>query len=153
MMKNLYDNINLFCPGTNEFIFDFIYQLGYSDKDLKKLKGRKKIKKEVLEVLQYLIELDILSVKLWLHKPELNKKRISTNQTINEIDKVWFINARYPDFYNMVLFGVPDWYYKSLKKNGFSETMDWKTFVEEKIGNLEQWIENNKPKNTNYNTV
>lgn len=145
MMKKLFKNIDLFCPGTNEFIFDFIYGLGYSDKDLQRLEDRNKIKKEVLLVIKFLLEIDVIKVKTWLNKTESKEVNDFVNQSIEEINKVWFVNASYPDFYNMVLFGPSDWYYDALKNIGFTETTDWKVFVREKIGDLENWIEEKRP--------
>lgn len=133
-------NIDLFCPGTNAFIFDFIYQLGYYDRDFGNLNKENTIKKEVLEAIKILIYLEVMYIKNWYDKQEISKNLMTTNAIIEEIDKIWFNSARYPDFFNMLLFGNPEWYFNSLKKIGMSETTDWKTFVNENIGNLEKWI-------------
>ena len=45
----------------------------------------------------------------------------------------------------MVMFKHKDWYVDALEKKGLTSTTDWKTFVKEKIGDLEKWIEDNRP--------
>tara|TARA_R110000868_G_scaffold353024_2_gene614258 strand:- start:21 stop:461 length:441 start_codon:yes stop_codon:yes gene_type:complete len=144
-MREVFKNIDLFCPGSNEFLNHFIYTLGYSDIELESPKMEDKIKKEVLITVKHLIELGVLNIKSWYNRPEMSKKEITIDEVMKELDKVWFLGARYPDFYNMVVFGVPKWYDKALKDEGFTINTDWKTFVNLKIGDLEKWIEKNNP--------
>ena len=61
-------------------------------------------------------------------------------------DKIWFEGAKFPDLYGMVIFGTQKWYTEALEKKGMTNTTNWKLFVKNKIGNLEQWIEDNRPK-------
>ncbi|MDG1571953.1 hypothetical protein OZ410_06465 [Robiginitalea sp. M366] len=145
-MIDLYRNIDLFCPGTIEFIFDIIYQLGYTDEDLNSPSKETIVKKDVLKSIKDLMELNVLSVKSWYEKSEFSKENPEIDEIINRIDGIWFKGAKYPDFFNMVLFDVPDWYINTLKDLGMSDTTNWKNFVETHIGDLEQWIKKNKPR-------
>ncbi len=45
----------------------------------------------------------------------------------------------------MVIFGSQKWYIKKLENLGLTHTTDWEWFVENKIGNLEDWIKKNRP--------
>ena len=57
------------------------------------------------------------------------------------------IEDKDPNFYGMVTFGSKKWYVNKLEEQGLTDTTDWETFVKNKIGDLEQWIEENRPKN------
>ena len=135
-------NVNLFSPCSNEFLFDFIYLLGYTDKEI----NDKKIKEDVLSTLEILFNLKIIFIYKWFKESELNDRDLSIGETIAHINRIWFKGATYPDFYNMVMFGSQKWYVDKLWDMGMSHTTNWKWFVENKIGNLEKWIEENRPK-------
>ncbi len=70
---------------------------------------------------------------------------LSKEEILKKINVIWFDGAEYPDFLNMVWFSFMDWYIEALKKEGYGkERILWVDFVEKNIGNLEQWIEENK---------
>ena len=143
------ENIGLTCPETFEFLSEMIGILGYSIYD------SEEVRKEVFETLKILFELDILKIYKWYSRPELNNQQLTIEETLNHIDRIWFKKAEYPDFYNMMMFSGSDWYVKKTKSLGLTMTTNWEWFVENKIrdGDLEKWIEENRPKNTNHNMV
>ncbi|WP_299066126.1 hypothetical protein [uncultured Polaribacter sp.] len=104
------------------------------------------LKERTLNILKKVLELDILKVSEWIAKPELNDKFLTTNEIIKYIDEIWFENAQFPDFYAMVIFESTDWYKSKMNKLGLTPTTNWDLFVKNKIGNLEKWIKENKPK-------
>ena len=136
------ENISLFAPSSNEFLYNFIYQLGYKDEDANDWKARF----IVLSVIKELFELRVLSVHSWCNDEKLNNENLSIDEIINRIDYLWKKNTKYPDYYNMLVFGTQKWYIDKLRSLGMTNTTDWNSFVEKKIGNLEKWIELNKPK-------
>lgn len=136
------DKIDLLCPQSNELLLDFVYLLGYDDMDLQ----NQNVKEDTLFVIEQLLEIDILYVHKWYENPKLDNTKLSVKETLDHLDKIWFKGAKYPDFFNMVIFGSKDWYVKKLQSLGMNHTTNWKWFVKNKIGNLEKWIEENRPK-------
>ncbi len=133
--------VGVFCPNINEFLFDFIYNLGYSDSDFL----RPDVKIEVLEVIELLLSLDLIYVYKWYN--EIEEKNPSLKGTLEKINRIWFEGATYPDFYNMVIFGSTEWYVQKLENLGMTQTSDWQIFVANEIGDLQSWIYENKPIN------
>ncbi len=70
---------------------------------------------------------------------------ISNEEIIRHLNKVWFEGADFEHFYGMPMFKYKDWYLNALKKEGLTPYTYWRTFVKEKIGDLEKWIEENRP--------
>lgn len=134
-------NINLFCPWTNEYLFDYIYTLGYADKDLPDWR----IKIVVLSTVKILLSYNIVNIYKWIDNNQLSSQNLTTDEIILEIDKIWFESATYEDFFKMVMFGTPEWYTNKLKEIGMTETTNWQVFVNENIGDLKKWIEENRP--------
>lgn len=145
---NIFDDkyVELFCPYDGvEFIQNIILGLGYTNKNL----SSQKAKKEALIVIEELLNLNLIYVFHWgQNHSSMVGKVFTIKQTINYIDSLWFQGAGYSDFYGMVMFGYKKWYVEELEKLGMTHTTNWKEFVKNKIGNLEKWIEDNKPKNT-----
>ncbi|MGO4919482.1 hypothetical protein [Maribacter spongiicola] len=140
-MKTISDyisnHIDVFCPNSNELLLDFIHNLGYNNFD------SLEVKLDVLRIIEILLDLDLIYRYKWYDKSlKLNKE-----QTINNISDIWTENVKYEDFYNMVYFGSTDWYVKKLENLGMSQTTDWRCFVKNKIGDLEKFIQSEKPKN------
>lgn len=136
--------INLFCYGGDgiEFFQSIMFSLGYSYKELSSLK----VKKDTLYVIEELLKLKLIEVFLWGEKhSEMKDKEYSIEEILKYINSIWFDEADYPDFYGMVMFKHKEWYTHKLEKLGMTHTTDWKWFVENKIGNLEKWIQENKP--------
>lgn len=134
-------NLDLVCPNPFEFLTELLSLLGYSNKEY----NLKTTREDVLETLKLLFELQVLDVHTWYAKPQLNNLDLSIIEKLNHINEIWFKGAKYPDFYNMMIFVSPDWYINQTKELGLTMTTNWKTFVKENIGDLEQWIEKNKP--------
>ncbi|MCF8716464.1 hypothetical protein JM658_16680 [Joostella atrarenae] len=144
-MKNetLFDEkyINLFSPDGIEFIYSILQSLGYLD--FKSSEAREKS----ISVIERLFELDLIEIFHWGdYQNMLKDRQFTTSETITHIKKVWFVGADFSDFYRMPMFKFKEWYLNSLREQGLEECTDWKIFVEEKIGSLEQWIEENRPK-------
>jgi hypothetical protein len=104
-------------------------------------------RQEGLSILQNLFKLKLIEIFHWGKHHEIIKQLdLNTKQTIKFIDVTWFEGADFEDFVDMPMFKYKDWYLNALKNEGLTHTTNWKSFVEEKIGNLEKWIEENKPK-------
>ena len=135
------NNIELFMPDGIEYIFNILENTGsneYTSKDAKK---------NGLDTIQSLFELNLIEVFHWgEHHKIIHNLDLSYKQTLNYVDNIWFVGADVPDFYGMVMFKFKDWYLRALENNGLTHTTNWKTFVKEKIGDLEKWIEKNRPK-------
>ena len=134
--------IGLLCPHSFEFLNHLIGQLGYSQEQYDNLK----VKQNVLNVIKLLFDLGILTVHDWVNNKDLNNENLTSVDIINKIDDLWVKGIKYPDFYNIILFGTSGWYVKKLENLGMTPTTNWETFVKDKIGNLEKWIEDNRPK-------
>ncbi|WP_067032132.1 hypothetical protein [Allomuricauda sp. CP2A] len=136
------ENLNLFAPNDGvEFIYSILQNLGYRDFTTKRARSHG------LAVIKQLFELDLIEVFSWGENKKLFDNIILTkNQTLALIDNIWFIGADFSDFISMPMFKHKEWYIEALKKEGLNSTTNWKTFVKEKIGDLEQWIEKNRPK-------
>ena len=145
MNIDLFDDryIYLLCPNGIEYIWEVYMHLDMNDDDAIEPNN----KKIVLSVLKKLMSYGVVIVDQWFQKPELNNLSLSIDDTIKYINEIWHENSKYPDLYNMVLFASSDWYVNKTKELGFTETTDWKTFVKKNIGDLESWIEDNRPKN------
>lgn len=134
--------INTLSPYYLEYLWDLISVLGFKNSEV----NEESTKKSVLKAIQIMLNLKVLKISNWIKEPELNKKRLSINETLENIDRIWFKGANYQDFYDMIMFENQKWYIESLEKAGMNPTTNWKKFVKENIGNLEKWINENKPK-------
>lgn len=148
-MINIFDKkyVDLFYPYHNEILWEIADEIGYNNDYT-----NPNAKKETLNVLKQMLDLDIINILCWVTKPELENKNLTNKEIIKEIDKMWVKETDYPDFYSIVIFGLPKWYKEGLEALGLSEMptkdeLSWEYFVEYKIGNLEGWIEKNRPKN------
>tara|TARA_B110000967_G_scaffold121007_1_gene123644 strand:+ start:2046 stop:2477 length:432 start_codon:yes stop_codon:yes gene_type:complete len=139
---NLFDEeyINVLCPSDNEYLWNIFNHFGY-DND-----NNPDIKKQTLRALKIMLDLDIIFVAKWFAKPELENCNLEPNEIIKHINEIWFDGAIFPDFYGMVMFNSKDWYKDKLENKGFTPFVNWKNFTKEEIGDLEKWIEENKPK-------
>jgi hypothetical protein len=136
--------INLFLPNDGvEFLFNIINELGYNvDKPLSV-----KERENILFVIDQLFKLDLIYVFHWgKNHNEMKNKKYTIVETLNHINTMWFEKAYYPDYYGMIMFGHKKWYTDKLENLGLTETTNWEQFVKNKIGDLEKWIEENKPK-------
>lgn len=137
--------INLFLPNDGvEFLFNIINDgLGIEVNSPLSLENREK----TLMVIKELLKLKLIYVSSWCRSQRfIKKKTLSVGETMDILDNIWFKEAKYPDYYDMVKFRHKDWYVQKLEELGFDHFTDWKWFVKNKIGNLENWIEENRPK-------
>ncbi len=139
-------NSYLTCPDAFEFLPEVLSMVGHSNFNNYSQNEKLVARDEVINVIRILAESGILSVYKWYARPELNAVKLSVKDMLINIDEVWFKEANEADFYGMMMFGSPDWYKEKTKDLGLTVTTDWKTFLKEKIGDLEKWIEKNRPK-------
>tara|TARA_R110000868_G_C10905294_1_gene764578 strand:+ start:398 stop:712 length:315 start_codon:yes stop_codon:yes gene_type:complete len=86
----------------------------------------------------------------WMENKEYNKTDLSNQSIISIINEKWLPNISDEEFYNLVWFKFQDWYTTKLSKKGLTYySINWNEFINEKIGDLEQWIQHNKPKEEN----
>lgn len=139
LFKNEY--LGLLDPYSFEFLNHLIGLLGFSKTEYNDLK----VKRNVLNVLKYMFELDIIQIKSWMNNSFKDDFNMSIEETLNKIDSLWQRNMDFPDFYTIAYFETKEWYVNKIEDLGMTQTTDWKTFVKENIGNLEEWIEINRP--------
>ena len=134
-------NTELFMPDGVEFIYNVLENIGFVNYT------SIEAKEKGLDAIQKLLELELIEVFHWgEYHNELKDKDISNEEIMKHIDEVWFIGADFEHFISMPMFKYKNWYLNSLEKEGLTMTTNWKKFVKEKIGDLEQWIEENRPK-------
>lgn len=133
-----------YIPHSIELLFDFFSKLGI---DINR-EHTKRDKKKVLKVIDALLKQKIIHVYSIDKEFDDSLKRfeITNKEILKRIDEMWFEGAKFPDFYNMVWFGYEKWYIDALNDLGMPNFENWESFVKQKIGDLEQWIEENKPK-------
>ena len=137
--------IHAYEPYVIELLFDFFHELNIK---LNKKCSREE-KKAVLKVVETMLTQKVIYACSNDNKLDgaLRKWNLSDTEIVNKIDEIWFEGAKFPNFYDMVWFEYQDWYIKALEKKGFVNNItNWESFVKNKIGNLEKWIEENKPK-------
>ncbi|MFS4456718.1 hypothetical protein [Maribacter sp. 2304DJ31-5] len=141
-------DMDLFHPEGIEFISTILFGLGYTYENL----STKQARDGGLEVIELLFDLELIEVFHWgNYNEKLNGTELSKKQILNYIEELWFEGTDVPDFYGMPMFKYKNWYINALKKEGFQfRGMDWKTFVNENIGDLEKWIEENRPNSTKH---
>lgn len=128
-------NIDLFMPDGVEYIYNVLQNIGWDE--YTSVEARE----EGLQVLSRLFEMDLIEVfSFGNYQKKLKNRRLSNNEIINHLRKVWFVGADFNDFLGMPMFKYKDWYLNALKEEGFSDKTDWRRFVDECIGDLEQWI-------------
>ncbi len=146
--------MDLFSKTYNHIFHPFglesLYHLSTFIKEKNKVKDVEKIKLLTLQSVSFLIEKDIISILEYdcTHSKSLKKIESNHKKTIEIIKNKLNDIEKLDELYDFFWFKFKDWYVKGLENLGVSMyTLDWPTFVEEKIGDLEQWIEENKPLN------
>lgn len=137
-------NIEFYCPYRIELLFDFFGKFKVSTQDNN---YDRESKNKILNAVSILLEQKIIFAGKWIDVNNFEKWDMTIPKIVLQIDNLWKNNTEFPDFYNMVWFGYQSWYIEGLNRLGFERTRNWETFVREKIGDLEQWIEENKPNN------
>lgn len=136
---------NFYIPYKIELLFDFFPELNvrvdkyYSSDE----------KKEVLKWVRKLLEERIIFAGEFGDDKKLKRWDLSIDKIIDKISANWKEDIDFPGFYNIVWFGYEDWYINALKKEGYNDELDWKWFLDNKIGEIEVWVKENRPKNVN----
>lgn len=139
----------LFCPYDGvEFMHNVLVSLGYIIKDWRSKQGRQ----EALYAIEELFKLDLIYVFHWGAKhDQMKDKSYTIEQTLEHIKSVWFEGANTPDFYGMVMLGSKKWYVDKLQESGYVLNSNWEKFYKSKLRNMEQWIEENRPRAVGLN--
>ena len=131
-----------YIPHYIEYLFDFFGK--YQIKTNKKYTQENKEK--VLNSILTLLNQRIIFVGNWIDNNNFKRWNLSNKEIIEKINSLWLEGTEYPELYNIVYFNYEEWYIDELEKLGFNENSNWDTFIKENIGNLEKWIEENRPK-------
>lgn len=145
MNFNLFDNknIGIFSPYSGIELIDYILNNINHYKDF----TTKEARRDCLRAINKLFELELIEVFYWgKYQHELKNKELSIFENMMYLQELWFVGANFADFSFMPMFKYKDWYIEKLEEFGMTETTDWIEFVQNKIGNLEKWIEDNRPK-------
>lgn len=135
-------NLKFYCPYYIELLFDYFGEFKIKTNERYTKDNKDKVLNSILEMLTN--KVIFVSEK---KKSEFVKWNDSNKIIIERINSMWTENANFSDFYEMVWFGYEDWYINALKKEGYrKEKYSWNDFVKTKIGDLEKWIDENKPK-------
>lgn len=133
--------LKFYCPHYIELLFDFFGEFDISTNDRYTPEKKRKVLNTVSELLSnkiiYIGNIENKKIKRW---------SLSNEDILKKIDVLWHERTDFEEFYDMVWFGYENWYIEKLEQIGLSNNIDWKIFVETKIGDLEKWIEQNKPK-------
>jgi len=139
--------VNLFSHygyGINS-ISDILFSLGYDNKNL----NCKSAKINGMNTIEQLLKHDLIYVTHWGKYHDILKVLdLDLKQTLTSIDTMWFVGAEYIDFFEMPSFDYTKRYFTKLKEIGIDQKTNWEWFSKDFVANLEQWIENNKPKDT-----
>ncbi|WP_290468899.1 hypothetical protein [Lacinutrix sp. MedPE-SW] len=127
--------------GVNS-LSDILQSLGYNIENLNSSSG----KTEAIDAIGQLLEKEIIYVLHWgKHHNIIKNLDLNYKQTLIFINEIWFENANYSDFLDMVTFKYTDWYYNKLKEAGIDVNTDWGLFGKEFVPNIEEWIKEKRP--------
>ncbi|MBO0324181.1 hypothetical protein J0X14_17865 [Muricauda sp. CAU 1633] len=141
--KELFDpkHIDIFIPDNIEFISFILTSLGYGNTN----ESSEEAREHGLDTIEKLLELELIEVFSWGHyEDKLKGKEIPLIKKMRYMAELWPKGAKRGDFYEMPMFKYKDWYLEALER----DAKDFDTYEDffKKIGNLEQWIEQNRPK-------
>lgn len=143
---NIFDEryLDFLCPFYTENLHTIISWVKMNNnKDLSSIE----IKFIVLSILDYLLKNKILFVEFGISEGvEFNLSNLNKNEVLKFIDDKWGDEYSFDILYTLAWFKFEDWYRDGLIKIGLNEMRDWKTFVKSEVGDLGNWIEENKPK-------
>ncbi len=134
-------NTKLYCPFAVELLFDFFGEFEIRTNETYTTEKKKKVLSKIRQMLDK--EILFLSER---KNDKFIKWNFSTDEAIRRLENLWNDDTQFSDFYNMVWFGYQEWYIDKLHSLGFKKAENWNDFLNEKIGDLEQWIEENRPK-------
>ena len=133
-------SIDLFMPDGVEYIHNVLANIGWQDYT------SEQAREEGLRVIAKLLELDLIEVfHFGRYHRKFREQQLSKDELMDHLRKVWFVGADFTDFTGMPMFKFKDWYLNALREAGFTDTTEWKEFVEEQIGDLEKWIADKRP--------
>lgn len=145
-------NLDIFSEKYNSILHPFhlenLDQLSVFIKNKNNHLPFKELKKETLEIISFLLENDIVYAleQNWMGNKEFKKTKLSNKDIIDKINNNWREDTSWEEFYFMLWFKFQDWYTTKLSAKGLTYySVDWNKFINDKIGNLEQWIQDNKP--------
>lgn len=137
-------HLEFYCPHSIELLFDFFGKF-----DIKTNEPYDKNKKQlVFNAINELLIQNIIIVGSIDDGKNFMHWNIENEDVLNKIEQKWKGNTEFPDFYNIVWFKYQKWYLDKLNDMGFKSTTNWNSFIETEIGDLEDWIKTNKPKDT-----
>ncbi|MEE9350043.1 MAG: hypothetical protein V3U80_08355 [Flavobacteriaceae bacterium] len=133
--------IDILCPLYTENLWHIISLINNNQI------SHNELKTTVLSILNYLLENKILFViDEIIDNKTFIRSKLNKDQTIQFIDSKWNEKIDFMDLYLLAWFRFEDWYIDGLTKKGLVSIKDWQKFVAKEIGDLEKWINNNKPK-------
>jgi len=134
--------IDLLDPYSTECFWHIVSKIKDHDKKIE----FSELKLSALHILEYMLENKIVFIieKITQDKRIIRDKR-TTNEVLKYIDKSWNEETEFIDLYNLAWLGFENWYKNDLIKIGLKETINWKHFVKNNIGDLMNWINENKP--------
>jgi hypothetical protein len=137
------DYIDLFGPYDSiEFIHDILSNIGY---DFNK-ETSKEAKADGLAAIRKLLELNLIEVFHWGPEHSIRKGKSYTKEEILDyVDSIWKEGMKFPDFYDLIMLKYKDWYINALEEEGMTKYTDWRTFVNSKIRNIEDFIKKHSP--------
>ena len=145
--------VNIFDKKYNAILHPYnlesLNHLALFIKDKKRDLDFENLKLITLNVLEYLIDNDIIYIldPNWMKNKEYTQSKLSKESIINIANEKWSHNISDEEFYDLFWFRFQDWYTTKLVEKGLTYySFDWNEFINEKIGNLEQWIKENRPK-------
>ncbi len=109
----------------------------------------KKLKNNSIDVFSFLLENKIIYVleSDWMRKKGYKNTKLNNEEIIKTLKEKWNIDTSFEVLYNLFWFKYQDWYTESFVQKGLTiYTTNWNLFLNEKIGDLDKWIEENKPK-------
>lgn len=89
-----------------EYIHDIIWEFHYNDENL----DNPGTKSDVLNVIRFLLELEIIFVFRCEKNLSLKLDNINIGSIIDFIDDKWKLGSKYPEFYPIIMFGTRKWY-------------------------------------------
>lgn len=125
--------------GVNS-LSDILQSLGYNIENL----NSSRAKTEAIDAIGQLLEKEIIYVIHWGKHHDIIKN-LNHKQILIFINEIWFENANYTDFFEMVTFKYTDWYNNKLKEAGIGVNTDWEWFGKEFVPNMEEWIKEKRP--------
>ncbi len=106
--------------------FQYLYNFIQNVKDYYPKLSEQETKKKVLEVIKILLEKRILDI---YNFSDEKKWEFSIEKSIKRINKIWFKEAGYVDFINMIFFKRQEWFYEELKSKGYNFQDNWFKYV------------------------